>query len=350
MSGAVPSFIDSSEESELAESPNSESGDVGSNNASPPFVVAFKSTKRNGQSKNGAESNKTAKEGAAKSVYSEAIQFKANIKDITEKGYDTSAAKSNGVEWKIHLVKNKAKSSDDIGGNRNSKREEDKFNLDISLVGNFADDTENWSVDVEAEFVLFPKTGTDTYSKKTDQAKTINKNSNLDFKDFIEWQKLTDTYSNEGVAAFEIRLKVGKPNRHELERIWAKIPFPVRNINKDVQSPEVVVRGIRWHALSQRKTYTNGDAIAVLLYANSSDMDINLKWNVYMEFTLYSLKKDVEAVTKNVTHEFSWNDMNYGYISFLNWKDFTDTEKQFVVKDSAVFDVEFHVSEPVKIE
>lgn len=131
------------------------------------------------------------------------------------------------------------------------------------------------------------------------------------------------------------------------EQVSSKFQVKVKNVHdeKGTISPDVIVRGIRWHIVAKKYREKNADTFAIYLYGNENDMDPNYGYNVKATFTLLSTKKEW-TLSRHIDFIFHWRDPAWGFGGFITFSELINKDKQYVLNKGALIEVSLSVDEP----
>lgn len=266
------------------------------------------------------------------------LQFKVEEADHTDKCVESPEIQLQNVLWKVKTCK------------------ENKDNVDILnifLVSTFSADKSKWSCDAAADFVLKKiENGPEDITKQLETKTFTSTNSENGAINVTDWENFKK-FLVDGVATFEITLKISPPNRVEtFEQISTVFHFYVPNVySNDTYSNQVKLRGVRWYIRAMKSKNNDGDILSLYLYGNGNDMEFNYQWNVNAKLTLLSTKKGVNAVTKTIDNfKLHWRTQGAGHPNFIDFKTLTDTNNEYVFNNGAIFKIELNVDAPTDLQ
>lgn len=266
-------------------------------------------------------------------------QFKFNVDNLNSAEFTSPEVILSQVHWKIKL----------------SKRTTGETNvLDVALVASLSNDETiaEWSCEARAVFKLISFDSENNVVKQITKQEFTKDCTSHQIREFIRWNELTDANNRyfrekDNEATFEVEistnpLKCQKPMA--METTSADLHVFIKNVSKlgYSLSPEVIVRGIRWTI----KTKKEAEHLAVYLWADQSDMDMNWSWEVESSCKLLSFKDNVEPIVRKATDVFRWGVPNWGFPKFIKWSEFCDANKRYVYGETAIIEFRFVVKAP----
>ncbi len=224
--------------------------------------------------------------------------------------------------------------------------------LAVYLIADYENNEKEWSCDAQAAIKLFQKDGHGLKCVMKELPKTTFERSNpLLGIDFIEWDDFLQNHVHEKKAKLEIEISTGNLTRKTATRcdknhVSGTFHFIIKDAKNltECYSSFVTLQGVRWKIFCGKI----GEFLAVYLYGNENDIDINWSYRVYVQFKLVSFKEDVAPIAFDMEHEFG-ADLNQGLREFLKWTDFVDENKRYISRNQANLFVGLRVEAPTPI-
>lgn len=161
--------------------------------------------------------------------------------------------------------------------------------------------------------------------------------------------KILENFENVFVNASTAKTHIILSNVSQLNEMES----PEGIVQRKIESPELTVRGINWKVIVEKCH----NYLAIFLDAPSA-FPIDLLGGIGKRWTY-----DVEAKIKMLTFEssaqqfqqtfsdgyFEWGASKKGLVHFMNWNDFTNESRKFVVDDKANLVIEFKVGPAIAL-
>lgn len=265
-----------------------------------------------------------------------------DIDDLAARDIESKSVTMNGVLWKVRLCK---RTTDD----------EDTVDIYLICIPNVENINMKWNCEAQVTFKLL---AFDSDDEETETLPKTEFNNNClmhgirGFKNWDELIKPENHFVREKInrATLEIELQTGPLNfltPEGMDITSTKVLFFMDNISENhVQnSPEVIVRGIRW-AVSAEKTC---EYLTVCLHAREDDLDRNWYWRVNYSVRIVSFDDEVNKrpnIHRSEPTNYRWGASVFGFSEFMKWTDFIHPCYNYIEQKTAVLELDLSVDAP----
>lgn len=130
----------------------------------------------------------------------------------------------------------------------------------------------------------------------------------------------------------------------EIKQTAIKFQIDVENVS-ELQlknSLVVTVRQMDWYVSVE----SDKKSLSIFLCNKRKFEDIEWSWKADVTFKLLSFNKNIEPITKSMTHTYYHDAPGRGFADFVSWDELMDSEKKYVNNDRATFEIDLNVSPP----